>query len=155
MVSISNMNHHIHLFMRYLSFILKDFHGLLLPFHLHQKHMSPIIVVSDSDDVPPIRIRCMYFLLSWITFWWYIIVCTSTTNLGQQRNYGICIPWCTPYLHVLHLPIMCVIPIITAYQPIKYPISARSAYTHNVCCSRFHGIPSNDVPHICTFCIYR
>ena len=64
MVSVFNMNHHIHLFMRYLSFIVKDFHGLLSLFYLHQKHIAHICVVSDLDDVPPIRIRCMYLLLS-------------------------------------------------------------------------------------------
>ena len=129
--------------------IVKDFHGLLSPFHLHQKRIPHMFVVYDSDDLPPIRIRCMYLLLSWITFSWYIMVRPSTTNLGQQRNYGLCIPWCTPYLHVLHLPIMCVIHIITAYQPMMYSISARFAYTGNVCYPRIHGIPSHDVPHIC------
>ena len=64
MVSVFNMNHHIHLFMRYVSFIVKDFRGILSPFPLHQKHISIIFVVTDSDDVPPIRIRCICLLLS-------------------------------------------------------------------------------------------
>ena len=62
--------------------------------------------------------------------------------------------WCTPFLHVLHIPPMCLICVFTEYHRIMYPISEPFASTGNVCFSHFHGIPTHDVPHFCTFCIY-
>ena len=69
--------------------------------------------------------------------------------------YWHTVEWCTLYPFVSHIPIMCVFYIIRVHQFMIYPISACFGYTKNTFHSRFHGIPSNNVPYICTLGIYQ